>query len=315
LLTEKEIFTAICQQSPDSIPVFMQCWWLNAVCEYWDVAVTLKGNQVTGVWPYAIEEKASITFRRNPRLTPYMGPHIFYPADIKEANKDSYEHEVIEQLMSKLPDADIWGLSQYPGMKQAGLFRNYGLKIYVQQTFLLSLEEDEQTLFQNFKEQLRRNIKHAEKDISITQDPTCLPELYEFQRSALFQKRVAQPHTLADMEKLLKPCMDNNAGVLWVARQHGVVQALAWNVWDAHTSYYIMGAKNPAADDYRAMSLLLWHAILEAKRRGNKVFDFEGSMDPGVERFFRNFGGRRELYLILRKDSHWFWKLKRLIRG
>ncbi len=312
--TQKEIYEAICTQSPDSLPVFMQCWWLDAVCESWDVVITFKGDQVTGVWPYAIEERLSISFRRNPKLTPYMGPHIFFPADIKETNKDSYEHEVIEQLMSKLPHADVWGLSQYPGIKQAGLFRYYGLKIEVQQTFLLSLEDDEQTLYQNFKEQLRRNIRHAEKNIAIKDDPTCLPELYEFQRATLSEKRVMQAHTLADMEKLMQPCIDHKSGALWIARQNNVVQALIWNVWDAKTSYYFMGAKNPAADDYRAMSGLIWHAILEAKKRGNKYFDLEGSMDPGVERFFRNFGGKRELYLILKKDGHWLWKLKKLLR-
>lgn len=301
-------------QSPGSLPVFMQCWWLDAVCDDWNVALTLKGDQLTGVWPYAIEEKLSIAFRRNPRLTPYLGPHIFYPADIKEANKDSYEHDVMEQLIAQLPDADVWRLSQYPGMKQAGLFRHYGLKIEVQQTFLLSLRAEEEALFQQFKEPLRRNIRSAEKEISITADPGCLQELYDFQKATLFKKRVNQLHTFEDLQKLLQPCLEHQAGTLWVARREGKVQAVIWNVWDAQTSYYFMGAKNPEVDNYRAMSALLWHAIREAHRRGNTTFDMEGSMDPGVERFFRNFGGRRELYLVLRKDSHWLWKLKRLLR-
>ena len=313
-MAEKEIYKAICQQSPDSVPVFMQCWWLDAVADAWDVALTLKGDQVTGVWPYVIEEKLSITMRRNPRLTPYMGPHVFYPPDIKEANKDSYEHEVIEQLMGFLPDADVWRLSQYPGLKQAGLFRHYGLKIGVHQTFLLSLDAPEDELFHNCKEQLRRNIKTAEKEIVIANEPTALPELYEFQKATLFKKRVSQYHTLEQMQRLMEPCIANNSGALWVARKEGVIQAIIWNVWDAENSYYFIGAKNPLVDNYRAMSALLWHAIREAKKRGNHTFDLEGSMDPGVERFFRNFGAKRELYLILRKDSHWLWRLKNFLK-
>jgi lipid II:glycine glycyltransferase (peptidoglycan interpeptide bridge formation enzyme) len=62
------------------------------------------------------------------------------------------------------------------------------------------------------------------------------------------------------------------------------------------------------------MSALLWHAILEAKRKGNQWFDFEGSMDPGVERFFRNFGARRELYMVLRKNRSLLWKLVEKLR-
>jgi len=313
-LTEKEVFQAICKQSPESLPVFMQSWWLDAVCDSWDVAMTFKGDQVTGVWPYVNEEKLSVAFRRNPRLTPYMGPWVFYPPDIKEVNKDSYEHDVIEQLFSQLPEGDVWNLSQYPGLKQAGLFRHYGLKIQVQQTFLINLDKDEEELFHQFKEPLRRNIKACDKEIIISSEPGCLADLYEFQKTTLFKKRVTQAYNFSELQKLQKPCLKHNAGELFVARQDGVIQAVIWNVWDANTSYYFMGAKNPAIDNYKAMSGLLWHAIKEAKKRGNKFFDLEGSMDPGVERFFRNFGGRRELYLILRKDRHWLWLLKRYFK-
>ena len=61
------------------------------------------------------------------------------------------------------------------------------------------------------------------------------------------------------------------------------------------------------------MSLLLWHAIKEAKKRGNKTFDLEGSMDEGVERFFRNFGAGRALYIVLHKNDSLLWKLKKMI--
>ena len=292
----------------------MQCWWLDAVCDEWDVALTMRGDQLAGAWPYVIEDKWSIAFRRNPRMTPYLGPWIFYPADIKDTNRDSYEHDVMEQLMSQLPEADVWTLAQYPGAKQAGLFRHYGLRIEVQQTFLLSLKPAEDVLFHQFKEPLRRNIRAAEKDITITADPSCVKELFNFQKTTLFKKRVNQLHTLAEMKELLKPCIDHNSGTLWVARQGDVVQAIIWIVWDEKTSYYLMGAKNPAVDNYRAMSLLLWHAIKEARKRGNETFDFEGSMDPGVERFFRSFCGKRELYMVLRKDWHWLWKLRRWVQ-
>jgi lipid II:glycine glycyltransferase (peptidoglycan interpeptide bridge formation enzyme) len=62
------------------------------------------------------------------------------------------------------------------------------------------------------------------------------------------------------------------------------------------------------------MPALLWHCIKEAKARGNACFDMEGSMDQGVERFFRGFGGQRELYLTLQKNDSLIWKLKSLVR-
>ena len=317
IVTEKELFITICRENPAALPVFTQCWWLDAVCDDkadWNVALTMKGDQVTGIWPYMLSERLSISMMRNPRLTPYLGPHVFFPPDIKASNRDSYEYDVMEQLLDALPDADVWGLSLTPGLKQAGLFRRAGLKIEVQQTFLCSLEEDEGPIFQHFKEPLRRNLRAAEKALTISAEPETVGMLYAFQSATLAEKRVAQPYTEAHMQTLLDACVANDAGTLWVAREGDQVQAIIWNVWDAETSYYFMGGKNPATDNYKAMSALLWHCIREAKARGNKTFDFEGSMDAGVERFFRAFGARRELYLILKRDGHWLWKLMGALR-
>jgi len=91
------------------------------------------------------------------------------------------------------------------------------------------------------------------------------------------------------------------------------VQAIVWQVWDEQCSYYFMGGQNPDTNSYRAMSLLLWHTMKEAKARGCAVFDLEGSMDEGVERFFRNFGGERALYIILTKNKSIRWQLKQAI--
>jgi hypothetical protein len=314
-VTEKELFIAICRKNPEALPVFAQCWWLDAACDNdWDIALTMKGDQVTGIWPFMLSERLSISMMRNPRLTPYLGPQVFYPPDIKESNRDSYEYDVMEQLLDALPDADVWRLSLTPGIRQAGLFRRAGLKIEVQQTFLCALDEPEEQIFQQFKEPLRRNLRAAEKELVISEEPEAVNMLFDFQKATLTEKRVTQAYTEDQMQALLDACLANGAGTLWTARDGNKIQAIVWNVWDAGTSYYFMGAKNPDTENYKAMSALLWHCIRQAKARGNRVFDFEGSMDAGVERFFRAFGARRELYLVLKRDGHWFWKLLRALR-
>jgi hypothetical protein len=316
-VTEKELFTAICRKAPAIVPLFAQYWWLDAVCDdpdEWDVVLTMKGDQVTGVWPYLRTERLSISMMRNPRLTPYLGPHVFYPPDIKGARRDSYEYEVSEQLLDSLPEADVWRLSLPPGYRQAGLFRRFGLRLDVQQTFLLPLPDEEENIFIGFKEPLRRNLRAAEKEIRIVEDPTQLHALFDFQKATLEEKRVRQAYTEEHMQRLMNACLRHESGTLYLAYENGQLQAAIWNVWDEHRSYYLMGGKNPESDNYRAMSALLWHCIRKARARGNRVFDFEGSMDGGVERFFRSFGARRDLYLVLRRDDHWLWRLLGALR-
>jgi lipid II:glycine glycyltransferase (peptidoglycan interpeptide bridge formation enzyme) len=311
----KEQYRKICEQNKN-VPVFAQAWWLDVVCPQWDVAIAKKGDHVSGVWPYPIEKKMGVTLLRTPMLTPYLGPVVFFPPDIKESKADSFEHDTIAELIDQIPDRKVWHLAIQPGIKQAGLFKKHHLHPQVQQTFLLELHETEETLLANMKEATRRNIRAAESEITICEAPDCLKDLYDFQKNTLNKKGKAPAYTLAHLQKIMDACNAHNASALWAARDAaGKLQAMVWQVWDEKCSYYFLGGQNPEAHSYRAVSLLLWHTIKEAKKRGNTVFDLEGSMDEGVERFFRNFGGDRSLYIVLQKNKSLVWKLKQMVRG
>lgn len=313
-MSNKEQYRNICAQKT-GLPVFLQHWWLDAVAGNWDVAITMKGDVVTGVWPYTIEQKIGVSVIRTPKLTPYIGPHVFFPADLKEVNRDGFEHETINELVKQMRAAKVWHIATQPGLKQAGLFKNEGLQVSVQQTFLIDLKQEETTLFANLKESLRRNIKSANAELEMVNDTSQLHTLFEYQKHTLSRKDVSQAYGYADMRRLMDAAITNNSAALWLAKKQDDIQAMVWNVWDAERSYYFMGAQKPGNDNYKAMPALLWHFIKEAKARGNTYFDLEGSMDPGVERFFRGFGGRRELYLVLKKQDSLLWKLKELIKS
>lgn len=312
-MSNKEKYKSICEANPQ-IPVFLQYWWMDAVCDNWDVAITMNGDKVAGIWPYNKEQKMGVSIIRTPKLTPYQGPFVLYPQDLKAANKDGFEHETIATLIKQLPDAKVWDVSILPGLKQAGLLKANGFAISTRQTFLIDILQDEQALLSNMKESLRRNVKAGSAELIIQPDNDALAMLFEYQKNTLGKKDVMQAHSLTDMQQLLQACMANNNGVIYTAKQGSDIVAIVWNVWDANCSYYFIGAQKPGNDNYKAMPALLWHCIKEAKERGNACFDLEGSMDEGVERFFRGFGGQRELYLTLQKNDSLIWKLKSLIR-
>jgi hypothetical protein len=48
--------------------------------------------------------------------------------------------------------------------------------------------------------------------------------------------------------------------------------------------------------------LLLWHAI-QATCGASRAFDFEGSMNPGIESFFRSFGSRQVPFFSVRSTT------------
>ncbi len=63
-------------------------------------------------------------------------------------------------------------------------------------------------------------------------------------------------------------------------------------VWDDRRAYYLVGGYDDAADSANATALAMWSAVrFTSEVLHLPVFDFEGSMVPAVERFFRKFGG------------------------
>ena len=312
-MTNKELYIKECAESK-VVPLFEKPWWLDVVCEKWDVAIAMKGERITGAWPYPVESKLGVKMVRTPLLTPYMGPQVYYPEGLKESNADSYEHETVSELMTQMPNAKVWHLALQPGMKQAGLLKKHNLEARVQQTFLLELTENEDALLKNMKDTTRRNIRIAESEVTVSNSPSHLKDLYKFQKETLTKTGRTIPFSFKHMERIMTACLANDAAALWVAKDpKGVIEAIVWQVWDEQCSYYFMGGQNHATNSYRAMSLLLWHTMKEAKARGCTTFDLEGSMDEGVERFFRNFGGERALYIIVMKNKSVRWKLKQAI--
>ncbi len=313
-MTARQLYRVICREETD-LPVFLQDWWLDAVCPDWDVAIAMKGHQISGVWPYPNEQRLFTSFIRTPKMTPYLGPHVFFPDDIRESNRDRFEHDVISDLLRQIPDPYVWSLAMPPGLKQVGLFKFFDFRMEVRQTFHIDLLQEEHELLANMSESLRRNIRGGEAELTIAEEPDALDLLHQFQKSTLEDKGKLQSHSFGELKLLFDACARHQSGKLWAARSvDGMIQGLLLHVWDNERGYYLMGARNPAADSYRAMSVLLWHAVRVSKKMGQKIFDLEGSMDSGVERFFRGFGGKREVYLILHKDRSIVWKALRFLR-
>lgn len=65
--------------------------------------------------------------------------------------------------------------------------------------------------------------------------------------------------------------------------------------------YNIIAGYNKDLAHHGAGAIAIWEAIKYAKSLGLKIFDFEGSMIPQIETYFRGFGGYLETYSSVHK--------------
>jgi hypothetical protein len=297
------------------LPIFMMPWWLDVVCAQWDVALILEDQKIVAAWPFPIEQKLGIALIRTPLMTPYLGPYIAPNEAITAKKWEGYQIELTQKLLALLPQAPYWQMAITPGNYLADTYKEYGLQPEARQTYRIPLAGAKEDIFSQFKDTLRRNIRSAEKDITITSKPEAIDTLYTYYTTTLAQKGKTQPEQRQLWQKLMAACQQHGNGNLWVAEKQGVIQGMLWTVHDDLCTYHLTSAKNPEADDYKAISCLLWHSIQQAHQSGHQYYDLEGSMDAQVARFYRNFTLNKTLYFVLRRNQSWLWRLKELVRG
>ena len=103
-MTDKEKYWQLCEQNT-SIPLFLQAWWMDAVCtegKQWDVLLYESQGKILAAMPYHLWKKYSLKIILQPQLTQTNGIWIDYPENQSENERLSLESKVYEALIKKL---------------------------------------------------------------------------------------------------------------------------------------------------------------------------------------------------------------------
>jgi len=103
------------------------------------------------------------------------------------------------------------------------------------------------------------------------------------------------------LKKILYEFTNQENSFSFVALKDGIPLSAALCVYDKNTAYYLLGGYDYENKHHGAGALVIWESIKYAKSIGLKEFDFEGSMVPQIERYFRGFGGRLTPYFRVNK--------------
>lgn len=288
------------ESSPTSYNIFQEAWWLDAVAEEdWDEVCVKRGNQIAARLPYVRKKKFGATLLLQPRLTPYLGPWV-RPSTAKLTNRLAEEKELMQELIDSLPSHDLFHQSFDPEIKWWLPFYWRGFQQTTRYTYRLMELGDLASLWLGVRENIRREIRKAEKRVEVRTDL----DIDDFARVwAMTFARQGQrlPVRLQVLRRLDWACeLHRCRRIFFAVDVGGKIHAAAYIVWNADRAYYLMGGADPDLRQSGAASLVLWEAIQFASTV-SKQFDFEGSMIEPVERFFRAFGGQYVPYSTVSK--------------
>jgi len=291
------------------LPVFYQPWWLDTVCRDWDV-ILLEDDETLGVWPFQKEKKLSLLLIRPPLLTPYLQPLL-----IRRHGQDAGvldDPAKYGKMHSLLPKYDFLQFQTIPGRDVTFPGQPRGANISKRITYYVYLQEEPEVIFSRIHEKRRNDIRKAERDLVVERAGMPVEAFNALHIQTFSRKGEQYRYPAGFIERLVAAADRNNASVCLTARDRsGNIQAILWAVCDRETMYYLLSTTSAQNKHRGAVSLLIWQAICYARESGLKVFDFEGSMNPGIESFFKRFGGERRTYLSFEHNRSFVWKIKK----
>lgn len=249
------------------------------------------GGALRGGFCLFREERLGLTALTNPPGTPSIGPFLEpraqHPVARLEERRDALK--ALADLLDHLHPAVVSiSLAQWASDCLPFSWRHY--KVIPRYTYLLGLEQTEEAILAGMSEARRRNVGKARKDglrAELTDDHSTIATLVEatFARQGKDVKREY-------LKRILFGYANPANSYAYVVRAGEVPIAGAFVIHDARSAYYLFGGYRSEDKHNAAGALALFESIRHARELGLKVFDFEGSRIPAIERYFRGFGGR-----------------------
>lgn len=292
-LTHKEIdkakWDACIRQSENAI-VYAYSWYLDIVSPGWSALVE---DNYTTVFPLTHRKKFGFTYLFQPSFTQQLG--LFSSQKIKQ--------EYLENFLNVIP-ADFRLIEIQLNTANLLDLKNKQFEVFSKLTHHLNLNQSKEELYKGFSENLKRNIRKAEKSgIAISREitPDNIITLFQSTRG----KELASMKA-GDYQILRDICSTaaKKQSVELIGAQSPDAKFIAGAVFLHTDSGYIFlfSGTSQHARETGAMSAVIQHFI-ESHAGEKKILDFEGSMDPNLARFYKSFGSKEVVYLQIRKNT------------
>ena len=286
---------------------------METVCrgKMWDVAIAYKDETLLGVMPFHYWRKFGMAYLLQPQLTQYSGPHYFYPEGLSESHRLEFEKEVARELIRQMetirpafclqcfsPSVTNWLPFYWRGYSQTTRY-----------TYRIDDISDLDAVFANFdRDKRQRKIK---KFLSLTNARFDMsPEAFATFHAAYWNSKGQKD--LLPYDLIVNVCSEA------VARHQGFIASLHDNdgkllmarfvAYDSVSAYSLMSAYDPMLHRSGHSETLHWYAI-RYLTGVTKSYDFEGSMDEGIEYFYRSFGAKQVPFFEISKSNNMLFKL------
>ena len=220
------------------------------------------------------------------------------------AQKNTFKKKTLQLIRKYIEEQkyDILDLSfpyQYIDMQEF-IWKEYTVE--PRYSYQLNLNDTEEELISKMSSERRKNIRKAQKDGVYTQKVTNIELAKKLIYNTYSKQNLTVDNTVLD--KIFNSFSTPENTICFVSYDKNKNPlSTVFCVVDKTSCYYILGGYSATKKHEGAGALAMWEAIKEAKNKKIAIFDFEGSMLPQVEKYFRGFGGNMIPFYSIKKNK------------
>jgi len=258
--------------------IYAFSWYLDCVTENWDALIS---DSYEAVMPLPRRKKYGLNYIYTPPWTQQLG--VFSREHINE--------EEILRFINKIPGKFIlvdYMLNASNRLKRIPHKEKYN--------FILSLNKSFEALLAGFNKNRRRISKQNFDNFRIEKKGSSSVFLSLFKRC---DKHFSiSKDAIQKMEKLL--IMDNDQVHIWnVYKEDECLGGLLWLKDEQRITYLVPVIMEEVKKE--DLNTFLVNELIREHQQKDLLLDFEGSMIPGVARFYESFGAKPEIYYFYKK--------------
>lgn len=277
--------------------LFHKSFWLGASGEKFVIYGYFKGGELYAGIPLTHHTRVKFKIASHPALTPYLGV-LFKRQDTKYVKRISQEKEISRIIARRLKDDfHLVNFRFPPGFSDLQPFIWEGFSVGVRYTYVINLDSSLEDIWNSMEDTRRNDIRKAERDYISTIFSNDFEQTFSLVEKTLARQDMRAGFKAAAFSYNEALKLSNQCKSFLAKDKNGDYMAVVYIVWDNKRSYYLLGGYDHEKSHHGASAIAMWEAIRFAKEKLSlREFDFEGSMIPQVEQFFRKFGGEQTPY-------------------
>lgn len=293
------LWNSLVQNSPQG-SIFSESWYLDALkVDYKILCVIDKADNIlAGI----ILAKNQINTYSNPMLDKYLG--VIIKGENALSHKTiSKQYKVVELLSKELIKYKSFDYYFHPQYKNWIPFYWNGFAQQTRYTYRINLSLEIKEIQGKFHGNLKNDIRNAIKSNIHIYKNTEFDVFFNIINKTFLRQGSNAPFNRVKLKSFIKELTLKRRFVSFKAlNQDGDTIAVCGLINEEKSSYLILNGIDNDKLIRGANALMILEAIKYFQGKSN-YFDFEGSMLPGVEQFYRRFGGELVPYYRIWNDN------------